>query len=830
MSRLIPLPFQEAHSEALLARFRSLQGLYERLGRTPAPEALAELREQGACVLLQAPTGIGKTLIACETMSRFSQHEQILWFWFAPFAGVIEQARTAMRVQAPRLPQLDIQSGRRPEQIEPGAVFVLTWQTVAARSRDSRLARQTGDMGIAIDELVLIAREQGLRIGVIVDEAHHGFVKAPAACEFLRSVLAPDYVLMMTATPRDDDAGRFSTLTGYRLGGPEEWASIPRAEGVEAQLLKRSVKAARFVARSQDEGQLVSFEEVALSECASMHRHLKKRLSEARVPLSPLMLVQVPNGTEAIKRAREYLVGTLKFDPESVRVHTADEPDPSLSAMADDPAVEVILFKMAIATGFDAPRAFTLAALRGTRDRNFGIQVVGRIMRVHRMLQGRLKTLPAELAYGYVFLANGDAQEGLLGAAAEINRMPEHLAPASTSAVVTVFADRITVQCPGEGGALSLAIDGPLRPPGLSTAPILAESLQQGENRHSAEVFTDLFSDRRFAGQAIVVHGQTVQSRLTETLSLDAQRGPKGHNRRQDAPSSLVTEVLPEITDDLEEQLAAHIEFSPKVLDDRLRVKSRLVERTTDVFAADAPEDRDIWARMSPALIAEQAQQVAFEFDDVDRRSFHRLLKDRFRKALEDTGHELPETEEELSQQLDILLVRNPSLIRDAYKRVRLDRVTARTVTLPASLTSELMLDPAAKNIYGVFPEDLSDLERDLAEALDTSDGVLWWHRNPPRKSYSVGLYRWNAGIGFFPDFVVGVVGRTEGDGVALSEVKGRHLLDYERLKAAATHMEYGRVFMVGREAEKGPFRLWRLVGTSLVDDGPFEVQRLRYS
>ena len=830
MSRLVPLSFQEAHSEALLARFRALQVQYQRLGANPAPEVIAELRTQAACVLLQAPTGIGKTLIACETMSRFSQHEQILWFWFAPFAGVIEQARAAMRSQAPQLPQLDLQSGRRPEQLEPGAVFVLTWQTVAARSRDSRLARQTGDLGIALDELVLIARGQGLRIGVVVDEAHHGFVKAAAACEFFRDVLAPDYVLMMTATPRDEDAGRFSALTGYRLGGPEEWASIPRSEGVEAQLLKRSVKAARFVARSQDEGQLVSFEEVALSECASMHRHLKKRLSEVKVPLSPLMLVQVPNGADAIRRAREYLVETLKFDSEAVRVHTAEEPDPSLSAMADDPTVEVILFKMAIATGFDAPRAFTLAALRGTRDRNFGIQVVGRIMRVHRLLQGRLSTLPQELAYGYVFLANGDAQEGLLGAAAEINRMPEHLAAANTSAVVTVFADHVAVQCAGEGETLSLAIDDPLMPPGLPSGPILEGARQQGESRHSAQVVTDLFSDPRLAGQAIVMRGESATSRLTETLSLDAQRGPRGHDRRQDAPSSLVTEVLPEITDDLEEQIAAHIEFSPKVLDDRMRVRSRLVERTTDVFTAEAPADRDIWARMSSALIAEQAQQIAFEFDDVDRRSFHRLLKERFRKSLEDTGHELPDTEEELSQQLDILLVRNPSLIREAYKRVRLDRVTAREVTLPATLTSEIMLDPAAKNIYGVFPEDLSDLERDLAEALDTSDGVLWWHRNPSRKPFSVGLYRWNAGIGFFPDFVVGVVGRAEGDGIALSEVKGRQLLQYDRLKAGASHVKYGRVFMVGRETDKDPFRLWRLVGDALVDDGIFEVQRLRYS
>ena len=68
MSRLIPLPFQESHCEALLARFRALQAQYQRLGANPAPKVIAELRAQAACVLLQAPTGIGKTLIACETM------------------------------------------------------------------------------------------------------------------------------------------------------------------------------------------------------------------------------------------------------------------------------------------------------------------------------------------------------------------------------------------------------------------------------------------------------------------------------------------------------------------------------------------------------------------------------------------------------------------------------------------------------------------------------------------------------------------------------------------------------------------------------------------
>jgi hypothetical protein len=118
---------------------------------------------------------------------------------------------------------------------------------------------------------------------------------------------------------------------------------------------------------------LVDFEEVALSECAAMHRHINVVLAENGVALTPLMLVQVPNGGVALEKARDYLTGPLKFPASAVKVHTSEEPDPDLQRLAHDPSVEVLVFKVALAMGFDAPRAFTLAALRGTRDANFGI-------------------------------------------------------------------------------------------------------------------------------------------------------------------------------------------------------------------------------------------------------------------------------------------------------------------------------------------------------------------------------------------------------------------------------------------------------------------------
>jgi hypothetical protein len=163
---------------------------------------------------------------------------------------------------------------------------------------------------------------------------------------------------------------------------------------------------------------------------------------------------------------------------------------------------------------------------------------------------------------------------------------------------------------------------------------------------------------------------------------------------------------------------------------------------------------------------------------------------------------------------------------------MRAEQVQAAVVHLPEALVSENPLEAAKRNVYGVFPPDMNAQEREFAEQLDTSADVVWWHRNPVRKPSSVALYNWADGIGFFPDFVLEVKERTEGDGVALSEVKGPHLQNYDGAKAAAVHMMYGRVFMVGKElSNEGSFRFWRKVSDgNLVDDGKFEVPRMRYS
>ncbi|AKS18671.1 hypothetical protein AEA01_01085 [Xanthomonas campestris pv. campestris] len=76
--------------------------------------------------------GIVETRMAIEVMRRVSIEERVLWFWFAPFTGLVEQSRKVLS----------------------NGVFVVTWASLAARKAESRRARQRGDAGMAIDDVI----------------------------------------------------------------------------------------------------------------------------------------------------------------------------------------------------------------------------------------------------------------------------------------------------------------------------------------------------------------------------------------------------------------------------------------------------------------------------------------------------------------------------------------------------------------------------------------------------------------------------------------------------------------------------------------------------
>lgn len=824
--------FQEEVCAGIVARFENVRALYDGMRQMP-PTALGEARQRDGAVVLQAPTGSGKTIIAVEALVRFSKQERVLWFWFAPFAGLVEQSRAVIAAHAPSLRLLDLDSDRRLGAVDGGGVFVTTWGSVAARNADSRRARSKGDDGQSLDALIAQARAEGVRIGCVVDEAHHSFHRAAQARAFFSEVLKPDYALMMTATPRDQDALAFERVTGYRIGEPADWASVSRFDAVEAHLLKRGVRTVRFLARDGDATQLIDFEHLALRECTAMHRRVQSELQTAGIALTPLMLVQVPDGTQAQQDARKYLVEVLGFADSAVRVHTAAEPDPDLIALASDPTVEVLIFKMAVALGFDAPRAFTLAALRGARDAAFGVQVIGRIVRRHALLQQH-DDLPELLNQGYVFLANAASQEGLLDAGAQINALTTHAPEIGTQTVVTVIGDTAQVQIVRSGEPLSLLVtpqDVQTQGDALDVPDDGSGDLAGSERELWIPAARDLLQ---------MASGETgdqpdVPSAPSPALLTLARESLHRYPRHSEGPAVLRGERLPAAPSDFEARLVDFVDFTGEVLNSRTRSRERVSRDERDLFQGNhiGEDGMDLFADLAPEAVADRAEQIRLKLKESnDRELSHRLL-DRFRLAIEQSGSQAPPDEEMLMQQLDLVLVRHPDLLKTAYRRMRHEQVIDVNAPLLSELQSDLKLEPARRALYGVIPPGLNEDEQAVARMLDGSPLVRWWHRNPSdyRKPEALGLYRWDEGEGFYPDFVVSLTDRETPGGIALLEVKGQQFWgkSEEVEKATARHTDYGPVFMVGRERGQATFNHLRKLGEKLGTDGAFAVERLRY-
>ena len=80
------------------------------------------------CLLLEAPTGSGKTLMAGMIAETFSAPDRdanahIVWFWFTPFAGLVEQAKGAIKSTFVGLRVRDLQGDRKTRGTRSGDVI-----------------------------------------------------------------------------------------------------------------------------------------------------------------------------------------------------------------------------------------------------------------------------------------------------------------------------------------------------------------------------------------------------------------------------------------------------------------------------------------------------------------------------------------------------------------------------------------------------------------------------------------------------------------------------------------------------------------------------------
>lgn len=773
------LALREFQDRSVSNALELLEATYEQLSKTKDPASRKLIIKHNGCLLIEAPTGAGKTLIAGHTAERFSVGKKIVWFWFAPFAGLIEQSIKTINAEFQGLSVKDPKKDRNIEGIKSGDIFVTVWAAVAANSAENRKTRTTGDDVLSLDILVPALKGLGFQIGVIVDEAHHGFKTATEALSFYNNVLSPEYTVMVTATPKDKDIEIFKTSTGF---AEVHKIAISRTDCIEAGLIKKGVKSIAFFVED-DAKSITDFEKTALRSGLQKHYEITKALENEGIDLKPLMLVQVDSKSDinTVEEAKRKLI-ELGVPEGQIATHTATEPDPNLLALANDESVQFLIFKVAVALGFDCPRAFTLVSMRRSRDVDFGVQVVGRILRVHKLLQ--FKEISDVLQYGYVVLADYSIQDGLTKAADRISSISNQLTTASTNiGLVVITGEDIKAQ--EMKGGQSTFWDEFIEPEQTEQK----ETKKETDNRsvYKPPVQTTFFKDEPLPEPTVVPIKKI-------------QTGYKEYKLKEGFPTIFRKEICnADMVSNIAKCIADQLKLDGDILSVGFREFTRATKRETDIFNTEDLVDIETTADISFKEIAKMAQGILFDDDNISGRTLHDLLIKRLQSELNHRGL-VPKNS--IEDALCMILTANPRLIKDAKRKCYANFIeTIETAPIPDKIISDEPLQPSKLNIYGVVPAGLTTDEQAFVTMIDndTSGTILWWHRNIDRKPYSVSLVMPELKHDYYPDFIVGVKDRNTENNVILVEIKGEMLINGSSTvaKARAVHKVYRKVMML---------------------------------
>ena len=158
-----------------------------------------------------------------------------------------------------------------------------------------------------------------------------------------------------------------------------------------------------------------SSDEIVIEQAIKKRNELKKLYEKNGSDINPLLLIQLPDQRGNLINKKDDVIKILKskgITEESGKMAiwlSEEKTDTLVNVEKNDNDVEVLVFKQAIALGWDCPRASILVIFRESTNFVFTIQTIGRIMRMPEL---KYYNEP-ELNKGFIFtnLPNIDITE-----------------------------------------------------------------------------------------------------------------------------------------------------------------------------------------------------------------------------------------------------------------------------------------------------------------------------------------------------------------------------------------------------------------------------------
>ena len=336
-------------------------------------------------LVFKAPTGAGKTVMASELLLRLGEElrdrtdvpcHEVAYLWIAP-NKLHEQSYFKMRSYFTEGQQLrpviyDDLDHSAEGYIHPGEILFVNWESV---NKDNALMTRDTEQGASLYDLTArTQQEHHTPIIVIIDEEHMFASRLANKTEKVLRIIDPKVEIRISATP--ETRGELSV-------------TIPRELVVREEMIKQGVVLNPALDFHDPNG---SLNQHLVSLALKKRDELAEAYRQLGVGINPLLLIQMPNDKDKMDQDDEsvkeevvqYLdvVKNINTANGKLAIWLSNEKTNLDGIERPDCLTEVLLFKQAIALGWDCPRAAVLLIFRKIESFTFTAQTVGRILRM----------------------------------------------------------------------------------------------------------------------------------------------------------------------------------------------------------------------------------------------------------------------------------------------------------------------------------------------------------------------------------------------------------------------------------------------------------------
>ena len=338
-------------------------------------------------LVFKAPTGSGKTVMASQMLARLTAElperddagcGEAAFIWSAP-NKLHEQSYFKMKnlfgeTQELRPIVYDDLDHSSSASLQPGDILFVNWESI---NKDNAIMVRDSEQCTSLYEITRRTQEErGIPIIAIIDEEHLFAGRLANKSEKVLQGINPKVEIRISATPVTTS--------------PDEFVNIPREKVIAEQMIKEGVvlnPALDFSAPG------VSLNQHLINLALKKRGELADAYAKLGVNINPLLLIQLPNdGSENMtkedesvrKEAVEYLdiIKGINTANGKLAVWLSKEKENLDGIERNGNPTEVLLFKQAIALGWDCPRAAVLLVFREIKSFTFTVQTVGRILRM----------------------------------------------------------------------------------------------------------------------------------------------------------------------------------------------------------------------------------------------------------------------------------------------------------------------------------------------------------------------------------------------------------------------------------------------------------------